>query len=172
MQFSIVDVASVFFLFLSVNQYPREFDIQQKKKKTEKLGPAWQNVAGNHCISWQKKIAFSYSDPGDTLENKLNDLKPLYSRKKSFAFQKKLKKMLLHKRVNLADQHKQKPQEDACHVPYMTSQYETNLWSTHVNIVRLAEPIRFSFHFSRGQNRKSPFAPKPNGNACYAGYNL
>ena len=24
----------------------------------------------------------------------------------------------------------------------MTSQYETNLWSTHVNIVRLAEPIR------------------------------
>ena len=28
------------------------------------------------------------------------------------------------------------------HVPYMTSQYETNLWSTHVNIVRLAEPIR------------------------------
>ena len=91
MQFSIVDVASVFFLFLSVNQYPREFDIQQKKKKTEKLGPAWQNVAGNHCISWQKKIAFSYSDPGDTLENKLNDLKPLYSRKKSFAFQMKFK---------------------------------------------------------------------------------
>ena len=33
MQFSIVDVASVFFLFLSVNQYPRKFDIQQKKKK-------------------------------------------------------------------------------------------------------------------------------------------
>ena len=30
----------------------------------------------------------------------------------------------------------------ACHVPYMTSQYETNLWLTHVNIVRLAEPIR------------------------------
>ena len=25
-----------------------------------------------------------------------------------------------------------------------------------------------SFHFSRGQNR-SFFAPKPNGNACYAG---
>ena len=91
----------------------------------------------------------------------------------------------------------------------MTSQYETNLWSTHVNIVRLAEPIRrcvrwrtqvfkiegfvckrflpspppppsftfwLSFHFSRGQNR-SPlpryfFTPKPNGNACYAGYAL
>ena len=68
----------------------------------------------------------------------------------------------------------------------MTSQYETNLWSTHVNIVRLAEPIRhcirwrmqvfkiegfvckrflpfspsfifwFSFNFSRDQNWKSP----------------
>ena len=60
------------------------------------------------------------------MENKLNDLKPLYSRKKSFAFQKKFKKVLLHWRVNLADQNKQ-PQEDACHVPYMTSQYETNL---------------------------------------------
>ena len=32
-----------------------------------------------------------------------------------------------HWRVNLADQNKQQPQEDACHVPYMTSQYETNL---------------------------------------------
>ena len=91
MQFSIVDVASVSF-FLSVNHYPREFDIQQKKKKkkTKELGPAWQNIAGNHRISWQKKIAFSYWDPRDTLEDKLNDLKPLYSRKKSFAFQKKL----------------------------------------------------------------------------------
>ena len=95
-----------------------------------------------HRIPWQRKIAFSYSDPGDTLENKLNNLKHFYSRKKSFAFQKKLKKILLHFQVNLADQNKQQPQEDACHVPYMTSQYETNLWSTHVNIVRLAEPIR------------------------------
>ena len=71
----------------------------------------------------------------------------------------------------------------------MRTKHETNLWSTHVNIVRLAEPIRrcvrwrtqvfkiegfvckrflpfpppppsftfwLSFHFSRGQNRKSP----------------
>ena len=47
-----------------------------------------------------------------------------------------------HWRVNLADKNKQQPQEDTSHVPYMTYQYETNLWSTHVNIVRLAEPIR------------------------------
>ena len=89
----------------------------------------------------------------------------------------------------------------------MTSQYETNLWSTHVNIVRLAEPIRrcvrwrtqvfkiegfvckrflpslpppplslFGSRFiSRAVKTESPlpryfFAPKPNGNACYAGY--
>ena len=44
------------------------------------------------------------------MENKLNDLKPLYSRKKSFAFQKKLKKMLLHWRVNLVEQNKQQLQ--------------------------------------------------------------
>ena len=60
------------------------------------LGPVWQNIAGNYCIPWRKEISFSYSDPGDTLENKLNNLKPLYNRKKSFAFQNNLKKMLLH----------------------------------------------------------------------------
>ena len=87
----------------------------------------------NHRIRWQKKIDFSYLGPGGALENKWNLLKPLFCCKKSFAFQKK--------RANLADQNKQQ-QQRACHVPDMTSQYETNLWSTHVNIVRLAEPIR------------------------------
>ena len=179
--------------FLSVNHYPREFTILQKKPND--LGPARQNIPGNNCIPWQKKIAFSFSDPGDTLENKLNDLKPLYSRKKSFAFQKKLKKMLLPCRVNLADLD-------------MTSQYETNLWWTHVNIVRLAEPIRrcvrwrtqvfkiegfvckrflpspphplphlsffwFSFNFLRDQNRKSPstvsFCSETKRSPFYAG---
>ena len=86
-----------------------------------------------------------------------------------------------------------------------SSQYETNLWSTHVSIALLAEPIRrcvrwrtqvfkiegffwkcflpspppsptfifwLLFHFSRGQNEESRSSvfPKPNGNACYAGY--
>ena len=96
--------------FGCVNHYPRKFNIPQKKKKkknTNELGPAWKNIAGNHRIPWQKKIAFSYSDPGDTLANKLNGLKSLYSRKKSFAFQKKLNKMLLHRRANLGHQNKQ-----------------------------------------------------------------
>ena len=88
------------------------------------------------------------------------------------------------------------------------SQYETNLWLTHVNIVLLTEPIRrwvrwrtqvfkikgfvckgflplplppLSFFgscfISRTAKTKNPvprsfFAPKPNGNACYAGYGL
>ena len=38
------------------------------------------------------------------MEHKLNSLKSLYSHKKSFAFEKKLKKMLLHRRANLAHQ--------------------------------------------------------------------
>ena len=54
-----------------------------------------------------KENRFSYSDPGGTLENKLNDLKPLFSRKKSLTFQKKSKKMFLHWRANLADQNQQ-----------------------------------------------------------------
>ena len=65
-------------------------------KNTNKLGPAWQNIVGKHHIHGQKKIAFSYSDPGGTLEKILNNLKPLFSCKKSFTFQKRSKKMLLH----------------------------------------------------------------------------
>ena len=68
-----------------------------KKTLTIQLGPAWQNIAGNYC--GQKKIAFSVSDTGGTLENKLNNLKPLFdlfSHKKYFTFQKRSKKMLLH----------------------------------------------------------------------------
>ena len=38
-------------------------------KNTNELGPAWQNIAGNHHIHGQKKIAYSYSDTGGTLEN-------------------------------------------------------------------------------------------------------
>ena len=34
----------------------------------EVVGPACQNIAGNHHIREQKKIAFSYSDPRGTLE--------------------------------------------------------------------------------------------------------
>ena len=52
-------------------------------------------VQENHRIRGQKKIAFSYSDPGGTLENKLNNLKPLFSRKKSLTFQKRSKENAL-----------------------------------------------------------------------------
>ena len=52
------------------------------------------------------------------MENKFNDLKPLYSCKKSYAFQMKLKKMLLLWRGNLADQNKQQPREINMRVMY------------------------------------------------------
>ena len=101
----------------SVNHHLREFNIPQKN--TNELGPAW-HIAGNHRIRGQKKIAFSYSDPGGTLENKLNDLKPLFSRKKSLTFQKRSKKMFLHWRANLADQNKQQPLKINIRVTYHT----------------------------------------------------
>ena len=55
----------------------------------------------------------------ETLGNKLNGLKPLYSRKKSFAFQK-LRKMFWRRRTNLADQNKQQPREINMRVTYHT----------------------------------------------------
>ena len=119
------------------------------------------------------------------LKNKLSDLKPLFSHKKSLTFQKRSKKMFLHWTANLADRiniNHWKLIYVSRTIP--STQYETHLWSTHVNIVRLAAPIRrrtqvfkiegfvcrrslpsppppptfiFSllFHFSRGQNRES-----------------
>ena len=93
----------------------------------------------SHSLTKENRflVIFRLSDPGGTLENNLNDLKPLFSRKKSLTFQKRSKKMFLHWRANLADQNKQQPLKINIRVTY-----ETNFWSTHVNIVRLAEPIR------------------------------
>ena len=47
----------------------------------EAVGPACQNIAGNHHIRGKKKIAFSYSDPGGTLR-KIKLPKTLLSRNK------------------------------------------------------------------------------------------
>ena len=41
---------------------------RQVRLTFEVVGPACQNIAENHHIRGQKKIAFSYSDPGGTLE--------------------------------------------------------------------------------------------------------
>ena len=107
-----------------------------ERKKTLTTWAQLTKHCRNHRIRWQKKIDFSYLDPGGTLESKRNDLKLLFSRKpRALRFKRRREN-----RANLADKNKQQLQR-ACHVPYMTSQYETKLWSTHVNIVRLAEPI-------------------------------
>ena len=114
MQFSIVAIHSsnsILRIFESVNHYLREKKTPttwaQHDKTLQKL---------SHLLT--KENRFYYSDPRGTLENKLNDLIPLFSRKKGFAFKRR--------RVNLADQTKQQSQR-ACHVPQMTSQYDTNL---------------------------------------------
>ena len=69
----------------SVNNHLREFNIPQKN--TNELGPAW-HIAGNHRIRGQKKIACSYSDPGGTLANKLNDLKPYLVARRALPFKR------------------------------------------------------------------------------------
>ena len=73
-------------------------------KNTNVLGPAWQNIAGNHHIHEQKKIAYSYSDTGGTLE-KIKQTKALIilAAMNNFTFQKRSKKMLLHQRAISAD---------------------------------------------------------------------
>ena len=54
----------------------------------EIVGPACQNIARNHHIRGQKKIACSYSDPGGTLANKLNDLKPYLVARRALPFKR------------------------------------------------------------------------------------
>ena len=53
--------------FRSVNHYPWNFKCPVKKK-TNELGLAWQNIAGNHHIHGRKKVTLSYSDLEGTLE--------------------------------------------------------------------------------------------------------
>ena len=55
----------------------------------EVVGPACQNITRNHHIRGQKKIAFSYSDPGGTLK-KIKQRKTLLwnKRQNSLAFAK------------------------------------------------------------------------------------
>ena len=84
-----------------------------------------------------------YSDPGSTLENKLNPLKPILARR-TFRFKRGQRKcpcrvggQILPTRIN----------NNHWKLIYVSrtipsSQYETNFWSTHDNIVRLTEPIR------------------------------
>ena len=69
----------------SVNNHLREFNIPQKN--TNELGPTC-HIAGNHRICGQKKIAFSYSYPGGTSENKLNDLKPYLVARRALRFKR------------------------------------------------------------------------------------
>ena len=141
----------------------------------------------NYRICWQKKIDLSYSNPGGTLENKLNDLIPLLSRKKSFAFQILLTRLnnnhsmrvmyhdLLVWNKPLIDtwQHCSRSRANQLLRLLANAGFQNRGDCLQAFPSFPSPPPSFifwlSFHFSRGQNR-SFFAPKLNGNACYAGY--
>ena len=100
----------------SVNDHLREFNIcipPKKKKPT-----SWAQYD-----TLQETIAFANKRKSllvIQLENKLNDLKLLFSLKKSLTFQKRSKKMFLYWRANLADQNKQQPLKSNIRVTYHT----------------------------------------------------
>ena len=80
----------------------------------EVVGPACQNIVGNHHIRGQKKIAFSYSDPGGTLEKIKQPKTLIWPQQRAIS---------LHQGANPGDQ-KQNPQKLNTRV--MTSQSETS----------------------------------------------
>ena len=191
----------VFLIRLTVCKSPSE-RIQHPSKRHYRAGPRMTQCRKPSHSRTKENL---YSDPGGTLENKLNDLKPLFSRKKSLTFQKRSKKMFLRWRANLADQNKQQPLKikirDTCHVRNKrlidkcqhcsTSQANQALrslanagflksrgLSAGVSFLPLPLP-QLSFFgsclISRAAKTENPvprsfFTPKPNGNACYAGY--
>ena len=54
----------------------------------------------------------------------------------------------------------------------MTSQYETNLWSTHINIVRLAEPIRRCVRWRTQVFKIEGFVCKLSASVCFLPFPL
>ena len=102
----------------SLNDHLIEFNIGIPKKKNKKTPTSW---AQHDTL--QDTIAFANKRKSllvIQLENKLNDLKPLFSLKKSLTFQKRSKKMILYCRANLADQTKQQPLKSNIRVTYHT----------------------------------------------------
>ena len=171
----------------------------RKKTLTSKLGPAWENIAGNHC--GKKKIAFSVSDTGGTLENKLNNLKPLFdlfSHKKCFTFWKWSKKMLLHIRRQILPTRVNNNHRKLIWLSWPLSMKQTLDWHMSIFLTSWANqvlhslasrgfqnpgvclqafpsfPRSRSFIFwllfhMRAAKPKIPFL-KSNGSACHSGY--
>ena len=157
----------------SVNDHLREFNICISKKTPT----SW---AQHDTL--QETIAFANKRKSFLviqLKNKLSDLKPLFSHKKSLTFQKRSKKMFLHWTANLADRNKHQPLKIDIRVTYHTvlSVWNTPLIDTcqHCSTSRANQAPNAGFqnrgvclqafpsfpspsphfHFSRGQNRES-----------------
>ena len=130
--------------------------IQQPWKKTLTSWVQHDTLEETIAFENKRKLAF--------FQIKLKDLKPLFSRKESLTFQKRSSQrkcsciggQILPNRIN---NNPWKLMYVSPTIP--SSQYETNLWSTHVNIVRLTEPIRRRFSKSRGLSESVSFLTLP-----------
>ena len=141
----------------------------------------WEKKTDCFAVYWQKKIYFSYSDPGGTLENKLNDLKPIFSRKKSFAFQN-TEGQILPTRIN--NNHRKL-------ICMSRTIHDFSVWdiASPVGVFRgdRISSLPTKGNACGGGYMKQTLAlvsfparpkigvsllRKPNGNACYAGYSL
>jgi len=101
----------------SINYHLREFNIPQKKHL--RAGSSMTHCKKPLHSRTKETIAFENKRKSllvIQIKNKLNDLKPLFSRKKSLTFQKRSKKMFLHWR----DQNKQQPLKINMRVTYHT----------------------------------------------------
>ena len=99
------------------------------------------------------------------LKNKLSDLKPLFSHKKSLTFQKRSKKMFLHWTANLADQNKHQPLKIDIRVTYHTvhSVWNTPLIDTcqHCSTSRANQAPTAGFQNRGGCLQAFPSVPSP-----------
>ena len=89
------------------------------------------------------------------LKNKLSDLKPLFSHKKSLTLQKRSKKMFLHWTANLADQNKHQPLKIDIRVTYHTV---LSVWNTPL--------IDTCQHCSTSRTNQAPNAGFQNRGVC------
>ena len=89
------------------------------------------------------------------LKNKLSDLKPLFSHKKSLTFQKRSKKTFLHWTANLADQNKHQPLKIDIRVTYHTV---LSVWNTPL--------IDTCQHCSTSRANQAPNAGFQNRGVC------
>ena len=117
------------------NHYPRQFNIPQKKLMSwaEHDKTLQETITfTDKRLQWlQKQTTFNLVIQIQEALWRILSKRPeiLNTRKKSFMFQKRSKKMLWHWGANLADQNKQQPQKINMHLTYHPSIYDLSVWN-------------------------------------------